>query len=54
MTNQARSNYLPDNSRAAQAELTTRPTTTPAYYLGRPATFWLAIFRKSMPRGKRG
>jgi hypothetical protein len=53
MTNQARSTNNPDNSRAAQAELIARPVTVPAYYLGRPATAWLAIFRKERSRASR-
>ena len=26
------------------AHARTRPVTAPAYYLGRPAAFWLAVF----------
>lgn len=36
-------------SRTAQP---TRPPTTPAYYLGRPAEFWIATFRCTRMRAK--
>jgi hypothetical protein len=39
-----------DNSRYAQARPVTQPATAPAYFRGRPATFWLAIFRKPKSR----
>jgi hypothetical protein len=35
-----------DSQRAAQR---TRPATTPAYYLGRPASYWLALNRRRDP-----
>jgi hypothetical protein len=60
MTDHARSKIYPDNSRAAQAELIApqaeliaRPATAPAYFLGLPATAWLAIFRPKL-NGKNG
>lgn len=31
-----------DSQRASQRM---RPSTTPAYYLGRPASYWLALYR---------
>jgi len=46
----ARSAYYRDNSRYARAELTARPATAPAFFLGRPATVFLARFRKSKSR----
>jgi predicted DNA-binding protein (MmcQ/YjbR family) len=35
---------LDDSHRLAQH---TRPSTVPAYYMGRPAWFWLALFRRT-------
>jgi hypothetical protein len=40
-------------SRGAQAELISRPATTPAYYHGIPATVWLRTFRNPKSRRKR-
>jgi hypothetical protein len=37
-----------DPHRAAQRM---RPSTTPAYYLGRPAWYWLAVCRRANPSG---
>lgn len=53
MINQERSRYYRDNSRYAQAEPATRPATGPAYFRGRPATFWLTIFRNAKSRKSR-
>jgi hypothetical protein len=39
---------LDDSGRAAQRA---RPSTTPAYYLGRPAWYWLALCRRANPGG---
>lgn len=38
-----------DRQQAAQRM---RPSTTPTYYLGRPASFWLTVNRRSKQRGK--
>lgn len=38
-----------DDSRRAARRM--RPSTIPAYYLGRPASFWLAHFRRGNSRG---
>jgi len=37
----------PDDSHRAEQRM--RPATTPAYYLGRPAWYWLALNRRSNP-----
>jgi len=41
----------PDDSHRAAQRM--RPATTPAYYLGRPAWYWLALNRRSNPSRSR-
>jgi hypothetical protein len=42
----------PKNSAAEPADLGARPAVTPAYFRGRPATAWLAVFGNGR-RGRR-
>jgi hypothetical protein len=51
MTTRTQSTMSARNARAAQAELSARPATAPAYYLGKPATAWMAVFGR--PRAAR-